>query len=85
MSGLLLCIDPCIPWTIGLRLITNRRRRPLLVAESAQAEEEGEEEEERVKVTKWSQWWSLDVLAKGGDGQLKCSNYYHIMIIMPYY
>ena len=32
--------------TIGLSLITNRQRRPLLVAESAQEEEEEEEEEE---------------------------------------
>ena len=40
---LLLCINPCIS---GLRLITNHRRRPLLVAESAREEEEEEEEEE---------------------------------------
>ena len=31
--------------TIGLRLITSHRHRPLLVAESAQEEEEEEEEE----------------------------------------
>ena len=31
--------------TIGLRLITNHQRRPLLVAESAQEEEEEEESE----------------------------------------